>query len=172
MNDLKTHEFNVPIDEDAEGAVVILWPCDAEVLRGYVMKRFGLDPGDRNTWEGKCYFSQELDERVGRPFVVLALKSWNLNLLTPTHRESHSDKLALLAHECFHAAEWMLKQSGYLVPTMKPGGEWESWEDAAYLLQRIMRRALGELLKNWSSVTTTGQVTNPPTAECQIQGDD
>ena len=146
MNALKTHEFNVPIDENVEGTVVVLWPCNAEMLHGYVMKRFGLDPGDRNAWDGKCYFSQELDDRVGRPFIVLALQNWNLNLKAPSHRKTHSDKLALLAHECFHAAEWMLKQSGSLVPTMKPGGEWKAWEDAAYLLQRIMRRALEGML--------------------------
>jgi hypothetical protein len=146
MNALKTHEFNVPINENAEGAVVVLWPCDAEVLHGYVMKRFGLNPGDRNTWEGKCYFSQELDDKVGRPFVVVALKNWNLNLNASSYRESSSFELAVLAHECFHAAEWMLKQSGSQVPTMKPGCEWESWEDAAYLLQRIMKRALEAML--------------------------
>jgi hypothetical protein len=139
---------NVPIDGRVEGTVVVLWPCDAEQLHGYLTKRFGLDPGDRNTWNGKCYFSQELDDKVDRPFVVMALRNWNLNLKNPPHRESNSEKLSLLAHECFHAAEWMLKQSGALPPAMKPGGELEAWEDAAYLLQGIMRRALEGMLTN------------------------
>ncbi|HEY5812064.1 MAG TPA: hypothetical protein VIT23_05380, partial [Terrimicrobiaceae bacterium] len=110
MSNLKTYQFTVPIDENHEGMVVVLWPCDGMVLQQYVTQRFGLDPGDRNTWDAKCYFSQELDDKVGRPSVLMALRNWSLNLKDPPHRESNADRLSLLAHECFHAAEWMLKQ--------------------------------------------------------------
>ena len=141
-------EFAVPIDEDHEGQMFVLWPCDGVSLHRFVKEKFDLDPGDRNAWDGKCYSSQELDERVGRPSVVMALKSWELNLKDSRHWETNSHQLSLLAHECFHAAEWMLKQTGYVAPVIKPGEQWEAWEDAAYLLQRIMRRALEALLKD------------------------
>lgn len=146
--DLNIHDFTVPIDGDHEGMVFVLWPCDGVVLRQFVMKRFALDPGDRNAWEGKCYSSQELDDKIGRPSVVMAFQNWNLNVKDPRHWESNSHKLSLLAHECFHAAEWMLKQTGSVPPVIKSGDEWEAWEDAAYLLQRIMRRALEGMLTN------------------------
>ena len=141
-------EFAVPIDEDHEGQVLILWPCDGGALHRFVKERFDLDPGDRNAWEGKCYVSQELDDKVGRPSVVMALQSWELNLKDPRHWETNSHQLSLLAHECFHVAEWMLKQTGYVKPAIKPGEQWEAWEDAAFLLQRIMRRALEGMLKD------------------------
>jgi len=41
----------------------------------------------------------------------------------------------------------MLKQTGYVPPAIKPGEQWEAWEDAAYLLQRIMRRVMEGMLK-------------------------
>lgn len=145
---MKIHEFNVPIDENHEGKVVVLWPCDGVLLQDYVKERFGLDPGDRYAWDGKCYFSQELDDNVGRPSVVVALRYWDLNLKDPPHWESNAHKLSVLAHECFHAAEWMLKQTGSVPPVLKLGDKWEAWEDAAYLLQRIMGRALDRMLTN------------------------
>lgn len=141
-------KFTVHIDEDHEGQVFILWPCDGAALHRFVTEQFALDPGDRNAWDGKCYVSQELDDRVGRPSVVMALQSWELNLKNPRLWETNSHHLSLLAHECFHAAEWMLKQTGYVTPVIKPGEQWEAWEDAAFLLQRIMRRALEGMLKN------------------------
>jgi hypothetical protein len=146
MSEMKIHEFNVPIDENHEGMVVVLWPCDAVLLHHYVKKRFGLDPGDRDAWDGKCYSSQELDDKIGRPSAVVALRNWDLNLKDPQHWETNAHKLSLLAHECFHAAEWMLKLIGSVPPVLKPGDEWEAWEDAAYLLARIMRRALEGML--------------------------
>jgi len=139
-------EFDVPIDGEHEGRIYLLWPCNWAALHRFVKEKFDLDPGDRDTWDGKCYFSQELDERLGRPSVVMALKSWELNQKEPQLRETNSYQLSLLAHECFHAAEWMLKQTSYVAPAIMPGEQWEAWEDAAYLLQRIMRRALEVLL--------------------------
>lgn len=146
MSALNVHEFTVPIDANSVGTVVVLWPCDGQALHRYVMERFGLDSGDRNTWDGKCYFSQELNDKLGQPSVVIALRIWELNLKNPVHWESNSHLLALLAHECFHAAEWMLRQTDAVLPAVKGDGEWEAWEDAAYLLQRIMRRSLEGML--------------------------
>jgi hypothetical protein len=141
-------EFTLPINEEHEGRMFVLWPCDGAALYRFVKEKFDLDPGDRNAWDGKCYSSQELDERVGQPSVVMALQSCELNLQNPRHWETNSHQLSLLAHECFHAAEWMLKQTGTVAPVIKPGEQWESWEDAAYLLQRIMRRALEGMLQH------------------------
>ncbi len=146
MSAPNVHEFTVPIDANSEGMVVVLWPCGGQALHRYVMERFGLDSGDGNTWDGKCYFSRELNQKLGQPSVVIALRIWELNLENPAHWESNSHLLALLAHECFHAAEWMLRQSDATPPAMKTDGEWEAWEDAAYLLQRIMRRSLEGML--------------------------
>ncbi|MEZ5329859.1 MAG: hypothetical protein R3F19_32830 [Verrucomicrobiales bacterium] len=148
MSKPKIHEFTVPIDENHEGMMVVLWPCDGIVLQQYVKERFGLDPGDRDSWDGRCYSSQALDDKAGHPFVVMALRNWDLNLKDPPYRESNADKLSLLAHECFHAAEWMLKQTGFAPPVIEAGDEWEAWEDAAYLLQRIMRRTLEGMLES------------------------
>ncbi len=144
----KIVEFTVPIDEDHEGQMFILWPCGEVALHGFVKGRFDLDPDDRNAWDGRCYVSQELDDRVGQPSVVMALQSWELNLKDPRRWETNSHQMSLLAHECFHAAEWMLKQTGYVSPAIKLGEEWAFWEDAAFLLQRIMRRALEGMLKD------------------------
>jgi hypothetical protein len=146
MSGPNIYEFTVPIDAESEGTVIVLWPCDAQALRRYIMDRFGLDSGASDTWDGKCYFSQDLDLKLGRPSVVMALRIWDLNLRNPAHWESNSHLLALLAHECFHAAEWMLKQTGIVPPATKGVGEWDVWEDAAYLLQRIMRRSLEGML--------------------------
>jgi hypothetical protein len=145
---LYNREFTVPIEKEREGRIFVLWPCDGAALHRFVKERFDLDPGDRNAWDGKCYSSQELDERVGQPAVAMAFQSWELNLTDPQHWETNSHQLSLLAHECFHAAEWMLKQTGKVAPVIKPGEQWEAWEDAAYLLQRIMRRALESMLQD------------------------
>ena len=145
---MKIHQFNVPIDDYGkhEGMVVVLWPCDGVLLQDYVKKRFGLDPGDRDTWPGICCTSRELDDNIGRPSAVVALRNWNLNLKDPSRWESNAYVLSVLAHECFHAAEWMLKQTGSVPPVLQLGDKWEAWENAAYLLERIMRRALEGML--------------------------
>lgn len=148
----KAHQFTVSIDGRVDGIVVVLWPCDGDLLRQYVMTRFALDSGDRNTWDGKCFCSPELDEKLKCPSAVIALKYWDLNLKNPTRWESNSRVLSVLAHECFHAAEWMLRrvEAGY---PMLENGSWEPWEDAAYLLQRIMTRSLDGMLQFDSSRT-------------------
>jgi len=146
MSTPRVHEFTVPIREGSEGTVIVLWPCDGQALRRYVMERFSLDPGDRNTWEGKCYFSPDLDLKLGHPSAVMALRIWDLDLKNPARWESSSHLLSLLAHESFHVAEWMLRRTEVVRPIAKTSGEWEVWEDAAYLLQRIMRRSLEGML--------------------------
>jgi hypothetical protein len=150
MSAIHIHEFTVPIHENSEGTVIVLWPCGGQALRRYVMERFGLDPGERDTWDGKCYFSPDLDLKLGRPSAVIAMRIWGLNLKNPAHWESNSHLLSLLAHECFHAAEWMLRRTDAVRPTAKGSGDWEAWEDAAYLLQRIMRRSLERMLTHES----------------------
>jgi hypothetical protein len=75
-----------------------------------------------------------------------ALRTWKAN----------ADKFALLAHECFHAAEWMLNQTGH-----RPSADWMELPlrggprgdvgGCSYLLQRIMRRVLVGILKTISS---------------------
>jgi len=101
------------------------------------MWEFSVDPGERDSWEGKCVTDDKVDEKNGCPTAVIALRKW----------EGNADTIAVLAHECFHAAEWILQRSGFPPPAALPGEPWEAWEDMAYLLQRIMRRALGKLPK-------------------------
>lgn len=151
MNAPNVHEFTVPIDDHSEGKVIILWPCDGASLRRYVKERFELDSGESDTWSGKCYLSQDLDDRLGQPSAVMALRIWDLDVKNPTHWESNSHLLSLLAHECFHVAEWMLKQTDASPPVMTGDDEWEAWEDAAYLLQRLMRRSLEGMLPHEQS---------------------
>jgi hypothetical protein len=143
LSELNIVEFDVPIHFDGgSGRVHVLWPCDASQIHCFLKEKFDLDGPERDSWEGVCISFPELDAKAGRPTVLIALKTW----------EANADKLALLAHECFHAAEWLLKQTGH-----KPPADWmelpsgrgprEAWEDAAYLLQWIMRRVLVEIMK-------------------------
>lgn len=136
-------EFEVPIHTDGgKGIVHVLWPCDASQIHQFLKKRYDLDGPERDTWEGICVSCPELDAKAGCPAALIALRTWKVN----------ADKLALLAHECFHAAEWMLKQTGHEPPInwmdIPPeGGPRNAWEDAAYLLQWIMRRVLDGIME-------------------------
>src|SRR5262245_46388386 len=143
MSEPNIFEFDVPIHIDGgKGHVHVLWPCDASQLQRFLRERFDVDGPHRDSWEGLCVSSPELDAKAGRPTAWSPLRTW----------EANADKFALLAHECFHAAEWMLKQTGHWPPEdwmeLPPqGGPREAWEDAAYLLQWIMRRVLVGILK-------------------------
>lgn len=147
MSEAIHFEFNVPIHTDGgEGLVHVLWPCDALQIHEFLRKRYDLDGPERDSWEGICVSCPELDAKVGRPTALIALRTWKAN----------ADRIALLAHECFHAAEWMLKQTGHKPPINwmdlpTEGGPRNAWEDAAYLLQRIMRRVLDGIMNRSSS---------------------
>jgi hypothetical protein len=147
MSELMHFEFDVPIHTDGgEGLVHVLWPCDASQIHQFLKKHYDLAGPERDSWVGICVSCPELDAKVGRPTALIALRTWNAN----------SDELAVLAHECFHAAEWMLKQTGHMPPInwmdLPPeGGPRNAWEDAAYLLQRIMRRVLDGIMNGSSS---------------------
>ena len=125
----------------------VFWPCDASKIQGFLKEKFDLNGPESDIWEGVCVSFLELDAKTGCPTALIALRTWKAN----------ADKFALLAHECFHAAEWMLKQTGHKPPTnwmdLPPeGGPKEAWEDAAYLPQRIMRRVLVGILNEPSSL--------------------
>lgn len=140
-------EFNVSIHIDGgEGLVHVLWPCDASQIHQFLKKHYDLAGPERYSWEGISVSCPELDAKTGRPTALIALRTW----------DASADKFALLAHECFHAAEWMLKQTGHKPPInwmdLPPeGGPKNAWEDAAYLLQRIMRRVLDGIMSSPSS---------------------
>ncbi|WP_133796607.1 hypothetical protein [Prosthecobacter fusiformis] len=144
MSELNNFEFAVPIHIDGgTGHVHVFWSCDASQIQRFLKERYDLIGPDRDSWEGVCIAFPELDEKAGCPTALIALRMW----------EANAEKFALLAHECFHAAEWMLKQSGYKPPTdwmdLPPeGGPRQAWEDAAYLLQWIMRRSLEGILND------------------------
>jgi hypothetical protein len=138
MNGFQVCDFVVPLDcEKGKAHIYLLWPCSALELRRFLMGKFSVDPGERDSWEGKCVTNDKVDEKSGYPTAVIALRKW----------EGNADTIAVLAHECFHAAEWILQRSGCSPPKALPGEPWEAWEDMAYLLQRIMRRALEKLPK-------------------------
>lgn len=143
MTQLNVFEFDVPIHiEGGSGRVHVLWPCDASLIHRFLKERFDLEGPERDSWEGVCISFPELDAKAGCPTALIALRTW----------EANADKLALLAHECFHAAEWLLKQTGHRPPAdwmelPSKGGPREAWEDAAYLLQWIMRRVLVGIMK-------------------------
>ena len=142
LSELPSCEFLVPIDiEGHKGQVFVLWPCDAERLRRFVAEKFQVDSGDRDSWNGKCLFNPDMDAKVGHPTAVIAIRNWN----------SGPDAIAVLAHECFHAVEWFLKQIGS-EPPARDCKEW-SWEDAAYLLENIMKRALPTMMERRGNVS-------------------
>lgn len=142
MSEANHFEFDVPIHANGgKGLVHVLWPCGAPQIQHFLRERYNLDGPERDTWNGICVSSPELDARVGRPAALIALRAW----------EANANGFALLAHECFHAAEWMLKQAGHKPPAswmdLPPnGGPRNAWEDAAHLLQWIMRRALDGIM--------------------------
>ena len=142
MRETNIFEFDVPIHADGgHGHVHVLLPCNASELEQFLKKIYSIDTTFGNGWSGICVFSQELDEKAGRPTAVIALSAW----------ESKPEAFAVLAHECFHAAEWLLKQGGHRPPSdwmelPQTGGPRVVWEDAAYLLQWIMRRVLVKIL--------------------------
>ena len=112
-----------------------MWPCDAEVLYKFVMEKFGDDPGESDRWDGTCFFSEKIDAKSGMPTAIIALRTWDATSV---------NDMAVLAHECFHAAEWVLNQLGLSAPPKLL--RYEPWEDMAYLLEWIMQRALAGLL--------------------------
>lgn len=136
-------DFDVPIHiNGGTGHVHVFCPSDASQIQAFLKERFDLDGPERDTWDGVCISFPELDAKAGCPTALIALRTW----------EANADNFARLAHECFHAAEWMLKQTGHKPPAgwmeLPPeGGPKEAWEDAAYLLQWIMRRVLVKILK-------------------------
>lgn len=140
MNELKTFEFDVPLGGDAEmGHVHVLLTCEAFHIETLLKEKYNRGTILRDFWEGICVFSPELDANAGCPTAIIALRSWDYS----------PGSYAVLAHECLHAAEWMLKQTGHSPPPNwmeipHEGGPRAACEDAAYLLQRIMRRVLAE----------------------------
>lgn len=132
MSNLQVLDFNVPVYDGLDAKIYILWHCSAPELRRFMLDQFAVDPGERDAWSGKCLTDSKVDRKHHCPTAIIALRRWGAD----------PDSIALLAHECFHAAEWILKQSGCVSPPPTGDGRWEAWEDMAYLLQRIVRRAL------------------------------
>jgi hypothetical protein len=145
--DLNIKDFLVPIDSSTKGKVFVLWPCDGPKFREFILENFEIDIGERDSWEGICHFSKESDEKIGQPTAVIAIRNWNMELIDDPADRGMTHHLSVLAHECFHAAEWMTSQAGKPHPMIKNKENWEPWEDAAYLLQGIMRRALNYMIK-------------------------
>ena len=137
-------KFSVPIiDETNNGIIHLLWPCDWERLKKYLLEKFSIVEGGGRRWGGYTYFSPELDKKNGCPTAVIALSEWHSDIKDPNYETN----TATLAHECFHAAEWMLKQKGYIQPTFESDEEWTSSEVGAYQIQWIMSRALKNMIK-------------------------
>ena len=147
MVSLKIGDFNVPIHhEGGEGRVLILWPCSALELRRFMKDEFAVDCGEGDAWEGKCVVDYQVDAKFGQPTAVIALRSWDLG----------AERIAVLGHECFHAAEWFLWRQGHSAPLTSKDTKWVSWEDMAYLIEWIMSRALKSLhLKSRSELHDT-----------------
>ena len=139
MNTPSIHDFTLRVHVSSEdlGRIYLLWPCDAEALCGFVMARFGDDSGESDLWNGKCFFSEKIDAKSGMPTAIIALRAWDATSV---------EDIAVLGHECFHAAEWMLNQLGQCPPPK--GDRFKPWEDMAYLLEWIMKRALARLLQS------------------------
>ena len=136
MGNFHVIDFVVPIHhEGGEGRVFVLWPCSALELRQFMKDEFAVDSGEKDTWEGLCVVDQAVDAKFGCPTAVIALRRWELS----------SAEIAVLGHECFHAAEWFLWRQGHSAPLTSKDTKWVSWEDMAYLIEWIMSRALKSL---------------------------
>jgi len=144
---LNIQEFLVPINDTNKGKVFVLWPCSGLEVREFILKNFEFDVGERDAWEGICYSSQEFDDKIGQPSTVIAIRNWDLNLRDDPERGA-SHHLSVLAHESFHAAEWMIKQTGGVHTIGQASENWDCSEDIAHLLQRIMRRALNCMMND------------------------
>jgi hypothetical protein len=136
MAKFQVYDFTVPITFDkGQARIFLLFPCSALALREFMMNECSVNSADGDAWEGKCMTCSEMGEKYGCPTAVIALRKW----------EPSAKDIAVLAHECFHAAEWILNQAGLEAPLNSPGEPWKAWEDMAYLLEWIMRRAIARL---------------------------
>lgn len=116
-------------DEAWKQNVYLLWNVRGDAaLQKFIKKRFKLDyePG-KDTWDGRCL--QVLTKDNGRAMVI-ALKKWEG---TPRWHST-------LSHECFHAAEWILRIRD--VPHCEATSE-----VYAYLTESLIRRCLERLPK-------------------------
>lgn len=109
--------------------IYLLWPATPEQLSKFVRKKTG-DADYDNTAEfgGRCV--EHVDGKNGQ-MLFIALRNWK--------RRDNYD-LATLAHECFHATEYILRHRGFEFTEATS-------ETFAYLFDSIFRRSLEKLLK-------------------------
>jgi hypothetical protein len=117
---MRVHGF---YDECWKANVWLIWPCDQAALNAYAATHFHGDlQGDDDEWYGKCLKTDTTD-RAGT-IQVIVLRNFEM---TP-------ECISTLAHECFHAAEYILEG--------KVAHSNDTSEVFAYLTDSIMRRCL------------------------------
>lgn len=112
-------------DECWKANVWLVWAVNSKQLSRIVKKELGQDYMPENeSWAGKC-LSMDSKLQKGGHAVVIALREWSLE---PGH-------ISTLAHECFHAAEYILQGRVEHNPDTTS-------EVFAYLTDSIVRRCL------------------------------
>lgn len=113
-------------DECYRANIHILWPATPIILERFMKKRFNTDYKDELPFSGRTIEVE--DEKMTSGGQVIALSHW----------ENTPIWIAVLAHEVYHATNWILWRRGLkCVP--------ESEEAFCYLFESIFRRSL-ELL--------------------------
>ena len=106
----------------------VVWSCDSDQLSEWIEERWGVHWSKHDGWRGLFIPSNEIDEVEGKPTFILALRQWSGSI----------QDVALLAHECYHATQYLHK--------LLADSEWHGVEeDAARLMERLIVGCLDAL---------------------------
>lgn len=108
--------------------IYLLWPAKVQQLERYVQENLDENYRDTDDFVGRCV--ENISSENGQT-IVIALEQFKRNNI---------QNLTTLAHECFHAAEYILHHRGIFHSAATS-------EAYAYLSDSIFRRCLEKLLK-------------------------
>ena len=114
-------------DEVWKANVWLVWPAKNAQIVKIIRRDLGMkwEPPDADTWAGKCLL---IEPKRRGSVQMIVLRGWSLS----------PESISTLAHECFHAAEYIL--SGKVEHCDATS------ECFAYLTDSIMRRCLRLLM--------------------------
>lgn len=118
----KTQPTGTFYDETYGVTVKIFCPASNDTIRKYLKEHYNTDENDDSPFSGKCV---EIDSDDGHCESLIFLKEWELSPFW----------VSVLAHECFHATEQILRARD-IKHSEKTSEAW------AYLHDSIIRRSM------------------------------